>query len=194
LYKNFAFEQVYDLSGYSFKNEWFIKGFALETPVHLAYPIIDRRLQVTIGAGMAVVKNWVNYENAGISGVSFSGTSSGVTTTSSFNGNFITHHFQPSKNSISLAGELSAEIIASAFPRISLGVLWHQDLPKKFGRLTYENKYSMQAGSTQPTIFRSKGSFGIERPGYFLVQLKYTFTGKPKEGVPHTDFENDDSE
>lgn len=192
MHKNYGFEQAYDLSGTTFKNYWMLHGFSLETPVHLTYPIVDRRFQITVGAGMAVVKHWLH---PGYSSISSSSTGPNGSFSSSYSNNIITSHFQPEKNSMSLAGEISTEISHSAFPRFGLLFLWHQDLFKELGKLTYENQYNPVAGVNQQGNLDSKGSFGIERPGYFMVQLKYTFAGKPKvKEEETTDFQEDDSE
>ena len=188
LYKNMSFKQDYELPWATFKNHWILEGFALETPVHLTYPVVDRRFQITFGAGIAVVKNWLNAGPTGISGYN---NSVNGTTINSYYGDLVTSSYQAKKNNISLAGELSIEIIPTFFSHLSLGIIGHQDLLKNIGRLTYENRYGVQTGSSP--LFRSKGSFGIERPGYFMIQLKYTFAGKPKE-TEITDFENDGSE
>lgn len=193
MYRNLAFEQRYNYWGNKIKNQWFLEGISLETPVHLTYPVIDRRFQVMLGIGVAAVKNWINYGGAGISGY---GTGTTTNTANTFYGNFTTSHYQPDKNSLSLAGELSAEITPAAFPRFSLGIVWHKDFLKQLGRLTYENQYGPAAISNQQLYFRSKGSFGVERPAYLLLQLKYTFAGNPKvtEREYNSDFEEDDFE
>ena len=196
LYKKLVFDQDYNFPGYKIKNQWFVNGFSLEAPVHLSYPIIDRRFQVTVGAGLAAVKNWINYKSAGTR-ISGSGFASGGNISNPIFVDFVTNQYQPGKNTLSLAGELSTEISFSSFPRLSLGILWHKDFLKQLGQLTYENKYSQQAGSFPQAFARSKGSFEIEKPAYFMVQLKYTFAGKPKEKEEereNSDFEEDGSE
>ena len=193
MHKNYGFEQAYNLSGSTFINDWMLHGFSLETPVYLTNQIVDKRFQITVGTGMAVVKDWMN---PGYSSISSSGAGPGGSFTSSFSNNVITSRFQPAKNSVSIAGEFIAEITHSAFPRLNLVFLWHQDLLKRFGSLTYENQYNPVAGVNQQGNLDSKGSFEIERPGYFMVQLKYTFAGKPKEKEADekiTDFEDDGS-
>lgn len=191
LNKNYTFKQEYSLPWTTFTNHWTLEGLALETPVHLCYPIVDRKLQITVGLGMTAVKNWLHAGPTGISGYSSSGNG---TTTNSYFGDLVTSSYQPEKNNFSLAGELSAEITPAALQRFSMGVVWHQDFMKKVGRITYENQYG--ANNANSPIFRSKGSFGIESPGYFMVQLKYTIAGKPKdtEREYNSDFESDGSE
>jgi hypothetical protein len=192
LYKILFFEQDYNFSGFTIKNQWAVDGYSLETPVHLTYPVVDRRFQVRIGAGVAAVKNWIKYDGASISGSANSATG---TTSSSFDAEFVISQYQPNKNNLYLAGELTTEIIFYSFPRFSIDILWHKDLLKELGQIAYENKYIYLTNSSQPAFSRSKGSFGIERPGYFMVQLKYTFIGKPKgkEHESKPDFEDDGS-
>jgi len=194
MHKNYGFEQAYNLSGSTFKNYWMLHGFSLETPVHLTYLAVDKRFQITVGTGMAVVKDWMK---PGYSSISSSGTGASGSFTSSFSNNIITSRFQPEKNSVSIAGEFIAEIAHSTFPRLNLVFLWHQDLLKQFGRLTYENQYNPVAIVNQQGNLDSEGSFRIERPGYIMVQLKYTFAGKPKEKETDgeiTDIEEDGNE
>ncbi len=192
LYKIMTFEQDFKLPWARFENHWHLQGFALETPVHLTYLVVDRRFQITVGAGMAVVKNWLQAGHTGISG---SG-SSGYGSTSSYYIDIMTSGYQAEKNNVSLAGKFSVGITPSFWPNFGLEITGHQDLINKVGRISYENQYGVQAGSSP--VFRSKGSFGIERPGYFMVQLKYTFAGKPKiketEREPNFEFEEEGSE
>ncbi len=188
--RTITWKRFFNYSGYTIQNTWFLKGLALETPVHLSYQLVDRKFQIEFGAGASAVKNWIDFHH---SNISWSGNGTTVLNTNSFFGNALASSYQPERNGLSVAAELSAEIRPAAYPRFSLAFVWHQDFIKKMGRVMYEDQNYAQTGNS--SVFGSKEAFRIEDPGYWMVQLKYTFAGKPKDKATETkDFEEESSE
>ncbi|MFC5269007.1 outer membrane beta-barrel protein [Adhaeribacter terreus] len=195
--KALTFEQTFSYSGNSvFKTEWRQRGFGIETPVHLAYTLLDRRHQLIISSGFTFGRNWISSTYYGYSYKSGSLFSGGVTSGGGTD-HSIASTFTPAKNNMLLGAEIGTELRPFFHENVALSVLFHQELLRRFGSVRYENKFSYVQNNAN-AVATPKGSFEVIRPAYFMVQVKYTLKGKKIQNKPEPeikqDFEEDDSE
>ncbi|MBK0401381.1 PorT family protein [Adhaeribacter sp. BT258] len=195
--KALTFEQTFSYPGNSvFKTEWRQKGFGIETPVHLAYTLLNRRHQLIISSGFSLGRNWISSTYYGYSYKSGSIFSGGVSSGSGTD-HSIASTFIPAKNSMLLGAEIGAELRPFFHENIALSVLFHQELLREFGSVRYENKFHYVQNQSN-AIATPKGSFEVIRPAYFMVQVEYTLNGKKIKHKPvpeiKQDFEEDGSE
>ena len=188
--KALTFEQTFSYPGNSvFKTEWRQSGFGIETPVHLAYTVLNRRQQLNISGGFSVGRNWISSTYYGYKYKRGSIFSGGVTSGGGTD-HTLASSFTPANNHMLLGAELGVELRPFFHEHVALSILFHQELLRKFGSVRYENKFTYVQNQSNANA-TPKGSFEVIRPAYLMVQVKYTLNGKKINSQPEPEIKQD---